>query len=28
MNKVQAIETIRYSPQPNILWVRVHTDNA
>src|ERR1700733_2572535 len=28
MNTIQAIETIRYQPQPNILWVRVHTDDG
>jgi galactonate dehydratase len=28
MNKIQAIETIRYERQPNILWVRVHADNG
>jgi galactonate dehydratase len=28
MNKIQAIETVRYQAQPNILWVRVHADNG
>jgi L-alanine-DL-glutamate epimerase-like enolase superfamily enzyme len=28
MIKIQAIETIRYERQPNILWVRVHADNG
>jgi galactonate dehydratase len=26
--KVIKIETIRYAPQPNILWVRLHSDNG
>ncbi len=26
--KVIKIETIRYSPQPNILWVRLHSDDG
>jgi L-alanine-DL-glutamate epimerase-like enolase superfamily enzyme len=28
MNKIQAIETVRYQAQPNILWIRVHADNG
>src|SRR5579871_5208400 len=28
MSTIQAIETIRYQAQPNILWVRVHADNG
>jgi L-alanine-DL-glutamate epimerase-like enolase superfamily enzyme len=28
MITISAIETVRYSPQPNILWVRVHADNG
>jgi len=26
--KISKLETIRYKPQPNILWVRVHTDEG
>lgn len=28
MSKVIAIETLRYKPQPNILWVQVHSDDG
>jgi galactonate dehydratase len=26
--KITKVETIRYRPQPNILWVRIHTDEG
>ena len=26
--KINKVETIRYEPQPNILWVRIHTDEG
>ena len=26
--KISKVETITYTPQPNILWVRVHTDSG
>ncbi len=28
MLKISKVETIRYGPQPNILWVRLHTDEG
>jgi galactonate dehydratase len=28
MLKISKVETIRYNPQPNILWVRLHTDEG
>ncbi|HEX3846787.1 MAG TPA: mandelate racemase/muconate lactonizing enzyme family protein [Steroidobacteraceae bacterium] len=28
MSTIEAIETVRYQAQPNILWVRVHADNG
>jgi galactonate dehydratase len=26
--RITRVETVRYSPQPNILWVRLHTDTG
>ena len=26
--KITKVETLRYQPQPNILWVRIHTDEG
>jgi galactonate dehydratase len=26
--KITKVETIKYAPQPNILWVRIHTDDG
>src|SRR5919109_2029115 len=26
--RVSKVETITYTPQPNILWVRLHTDDG